>query len=105
MAPRTRLIEFILANAPPPGKRFLHGLPRIKQGLMAHACFMGLRYNTQISFFSARIFPLHMPLDRLQDFVVSRILRFTGSQKFLTAQLDITNACKLDSVVKRSRCR
>lgn len=31
----------------------------------------------------------------LKDFIVRRLLSFTGSQKFLTTQLDVTNACNL----------
>lgn len=34
----------------------------------------------------------------LKDYVVRRLLRFTGTQKFLTAQFDITNACNLSCV-------
>ena len=39
--------------------------------------------------------PAPMMAARLKDFAVESLLRFTGSQKFLTTQLDITNACNL----------
>ena len=34
-------------------------------------------------------------LSSIKDLTIRSLLRFTGSQKFLTAQLDITNACNL----------
>ncbi|MBI4669799.1 MAG: radical SAM protein [Elusimicrobia bacterium] len=37
-----------------------------------------------------------MIFNQLKDFVVGSLLRFTGSQKFLSIQLNITNACNLN---------
>lgn len=42
--------------------------------------------------------PIHALMARLKDSLVRGLLRFTGSQRFLTAQLDITNACNLSCV-------
>ncbi|MBI4372042.1 MAG: radical SAM protein [Elusimicrobia bacterium] len=47
---------------------------------------------------SGGLFTNHMGTNWLQDSIIGGLLKFTGSQKFLTAQLNITNACNLSCV-------